>query len=92
MDGEDEEEGERHGISLGEVCHGRRPERRWMATTEKMDDNIAFPPGKGVMDGDKKEDGWRRRKRWIATKKMDGHDAVEGTKHGLSLGNERHGR
>ena len=43
-----------------------------MATTKKMEQVMAFFWGKNDIKGDKKEDGWRRQRRWMATtKKME---------------------
>ena len=78
MDGDDKEDGHRHGIF-------------W---------------GKSAINGVKKEDGWRRQRRWnktwhflgekvpsmVTRKKMDGDDKEDGTRHGIFLGKKCHGR
>ena len=69
MDGDDKGDGTRHGIFRGEECNGWR-QRRWMATTKKMDHDIAFFGG---------------RMQWMVKKKMNG-EKEDGTRHGIFLG------
>ena len=75
-----------------------------MATTKKMDGNDKEDDtrhgifwGRSAINGDKKEDGWQRQKRWnktwyffgeivpstVTTKKMDVNDIEDGTRNGI---------
>ena len=74
MDGNDREDGTRHGNFLGEECHQRWQEKRWMATTKKMEQDMAFLRGKNAIKGDKKEDGWRRKRRLNKTWQFFGEE------------------
>ena len=65
MDGDDEEDRTRHGIFGGRMPWMAATPRRWMATTKKMERDMAFLeeecPG-GV----------------VATKRMESDDKVDG--------------
>ena len=71
MDGNDKEDGTRHGIFGGknamdgdEKEDGWQRQRRWMATTDKMEGDMAFFGGRVP---------WT-----VTTKKMDGDDGDNG--------------